>query len=26
MTEVENKGGSTGSDGEAIELRIKQKF
>jgi hypothetical protein len=26
MTEVENKGGNTGSDGEAIELRIKQKF
>jgi hypothetical protein len=26
MTEVENKGGTSATDGEAIELRIKQKF
>ena len=26
MTEVENKGGVSATDGEAIELRIKQKF
>lgn len=26
MTEVENKGGTSGTDGEAVELRIKQKF
>ena len=26
MSEVENKGGSSGVDGEAVELRIKQSF
>ena len=26
MTEVENHDGTAGSDGEAIELRVKQSF